>query len=241
VLPADKEALTATPLGFLDNMSDVAYRASRPERSREPMLQSSPHTPTPKGQLGDGIDRRRYERSLVPVAGRLLLPSGTEHTCQVVDISEGGIALSCSAETEFGDKIIVYLDDLGRFEGQIVRFIPNGFAIETQLVTNQRQRLLERIKWLKQKKVGAERRVFPRRVPTRSELNDNTSMTIEAGVKILCKVLDVSVTGAHVQTSKRPRLGTHVTIGRMVGCVVRHTLEGIGIEFVPGGGSNSYI
>ncbi|MBN4051650.1 PilZ domain-containing protein [Parvibaculum lavamentivorans] len=199
------------------------------------MLQPSPHTPSQKEQPRDGIDRRRYERSFVPVAGRLLLPSGAEHTCQVVDISEGGIALTCPVETEFGDKIIVYLDDLGRFEGQIVRFIPNGFAIETQLVANQRQRLVDRITWLKQKKTGAERRIFPRRIPAQTELSDNTSMTVEAGTKIQCTILDMSVTGAHVQTSKRPRLGTHVTVGRMVGRVMRHTLEGIGIEFVTAG------
>ena len=181
------------------------------------------------------MDRRRYERSSVPVAGRLLLPSGAEHPCQVVDISEGGIALDCPVETKFGDKIIVYLDNLGRFEGQIVRFIANGFAIETQLVANQRQRLVDRIKWLKQKKVGAGRRFFPRRVAMQSEFSDTTSMTIEAGDQVQCKVLDISVTGAHVQTSKRPRLGTHVTVGRMVGRVMRHTLEGIGIEFITAG------
>jgi len=186
----------------------------------------------PEGRVADGIDRRQYKRSFVSVEGRLMLPSGAEHNCQVVDVSEGGIALHCPVETEFRDKVIVYLTDLGRFEGQVVRFIANGFAIETQLNTSQRKRLVERIEWLQQGKTAGQRRTPPRRIPSNMELSDMTSMTVEPGAKTPCKILDISITGAHVETKKRPRLGTHVTVGRMLGRVVRHTLEGIGIEFV---------
>ena len=40
------------------------------------------------------------------------------------------------------------------------------------------------------------------------------------------------MTGTHVQVRPRPDIGTHVTVGRMLGRVVRHTYEGVGIEFL---------
>lgn len=188
----------------------------------------------------DGFaDKRRYARTKVPVAGRLMLPSGGEYTCDVDDISEGGIALNSQAEGEIGDRVIVYLDNLGRFEGNLVRRFHGGFAIETQLQNNQRARLAERIEWLQSDKSGAERRAFPgraaRRAPTEQESGSGTRLTIENGEEVQCRILDISLTGAHIGIDSRPQVGTHVTVGKTLGRVVRHTDEGVGVEFLSAG------
>ncbi len=184
-------------------------------------------------------DKRRFARTKVPVAGRLMLPSGGEYPCDVDDISEGGIALHSQAEGEIGDRVIVYLDNLGRFEGNLVRRFTGGFAIETQLQNNQAARLAERIEWLKGAKPGADLagspRRAPRRAPTSEEEDQGTRLVIDNGVEIHCRVLDISLTGAHLKMNNRPPIGTHVTVGRTLGRIVRHTEDGAGVEFLAAG------
>lgn len=186
----------------------------------------------PQADIQDGIDRRRHERIKVPASGRLMVPSGQEFECRVEDISEGGIALDCEASVNLIDRIVVYLDDLGRFEGTVVRVFGSGFAIETNLPAKQRQRLYERIAWLKDGKTDADRRAHPRRVPTERQFTESPELIFNDGQHIPCKVLDISVTGAHVKTDSRPPVGTHVTLGRMQGTIVRYTTDGVGIEFI---------
>ena len=187
--------------------------------------------PQPDEEIKAGIDRRRFERAHVPVSGRLMVPSGEEFDCHVVDISQVGIALNCKAEPELDDKIIVYLNDLGRFEGIIVRKIAEGFAIETRLPPNQRLRLVERIDWLLQRNTE-DKRSARRRAPTANELTDKTHIIVKDGIEVPYNVLDISTTGAHLEIRNRPNIGTPVTIGKMLGRVVRHTQEGVGIEFL---------
>ncbi len=187
----------------------------------------------------NGANRRRYERTSLSVGGRLMLPSGGEFPCDVEDISEGGIALHSQANGEIGDRVIVYLDRLGRFEGNLVRRFDGGFAIETRLHTNQRARLVERIELLKDHSKNGDLDALPlrasRRTPTLEEANDGARLTIEDGDEVACRVLDISLTGAHLMLSNRPKVGTHVTVGKTLGRVVRHTDEGIGVEFLPTG------
>lgn len=185
----------------------------------------------PQAEIQDGIDRRRYERIKVPVSGRLMVPSGREFECRVEDISEGGIALDCEAPVNIVDRIVVYLDDLGRFEGRVVRVFGSGFAIETNLPPNQREKLYKRIACLKDGKADADRRAHPRRAPTERQFTENPELIFNDGLHIPCKVLDVSVTGAHVKTQSRPPVGAKVTLGRMQGTIVRYTTDGVGIEF----------
>ncbi len=184
-------------------------------------------------------NRRRFERTNVAVAGRLMLPSGGEYACDVEDISEGGIALHSQAAGEIGDKVIVYLDRLGRFEGNLVRRFDGGFAIETRLQNNQRARLIERIEWLRNNTDGSAPTAFParalRRAPTQEEASGGTRLTIENGEEVPCRVLDISLTGAHLKLDHRPKVGTHVTVGKTLGRVVRHTDQGVGVEFLATG------
>ena len=49
------------------------------------------------------------------------------------------------------------------------------------------------------------------------------------------KVLDISLTSAHLKMGYRPPVGTHVTVGRTLGRIVRHTDDGVGVEFLAAG------
>ena len=75
-------------------------------------------------------ERRRFQRVRVDLSGRYMLPDRREFPCQVVDMSPGGMALVAPVAGQPGDRVIAYVDHLGRLEGHIARILENGFAIE---------------------------------------------------------------------------------------------------------------
>ncbi|GAK46048.1 type IV pilus assembly PilZ [Tepidicaulis marinus] len=181
-------------------------------------------------------DRRRAERKELSVDGRLMTPAGEEFTCSVLDISLVGIALSTPAPANLDDKVIIYLNDLGRFEGKVVRMINGGFCVEIHLVTPRRERVAERIRWLFENQrlpaASAEsQRQFPRITPKESGLGAASRLILPNGERTECRVLDMSLSGAHLKTDLRPPIDSRVQVGRMTGRVVRHTPEGIGVHF----------
>jgi CheY-like chemotaxis protein len=57
-------------------------------------------------------------------------------------------------------------------------------------------------------------------------------MTLSDGVSHDCRVLDLSLGGAALEMRVRPAIGEQVRVGRTMARVVRHTQEGVAIEFV---------
>ena len=92
-------------------------------------------------ELPSGQERRREPRVPVTVKGRFLAPDGNEHPCAIRDMSLSGIALICDAPIDLGAHLIIYLDDFGRFEGDVVRTFEGGFAIVTALSGARRERV----------------------------------------------------------------------------------------------------
>jgi CheY-like chemotaxis protein len=75
---------------------------------------------------------------------------------------------------------------------------------------------------------GAERR-RNKRVP----LGQSTTVIILRNDEAFeCRVLDLSLSGAALQLAARPPIGERVRVGRTEGRVVRHTNDGIAVEFV---------
>jgi hypothetical protein len=51
------------------------------------------------------------------------------------------------------------------------------------------------------------------------------------GTNIGVRIIDISLSGAGIGTEVRPEIGSHVTIGKIPGRVVRHLDTGFAIEF----------
>jgi len=77
-------------------------------------------------------------------------------------------------------------------------------------------------------KVAVERRPHRRVVLG----HGTTVLALKSGEFYDCRVLDLSLSGAALQISVRPAIGEHVRVGRTEGRVVRHTDQGIAVEFV---------
>src|SRR5271165_2996510 len=74
-------------------------------------------------------DSRRYQRVKVDLLGRYMLEDRREFPCQVVDMSPGGMAVIAPQCGKPGERVVAYIDHIGRLEGTIARIYPSGFSM----------------------------------------------------------------------------------------------------------------
>jgi hypothetical protein len=86
-------------------------------------------------------EHRRDRRVKVTLRGRYMLSDRREFPCRTVDISAGGVAIVGSAKGKLGERVVVYLDRIGRLEGSVVRHFPGGFAVLLHASTLKRDAL----------------------------------------------------------------------------------------------------
>jgi hypothetical protein len=174
-------------------------------------------------------DRRRHQRVQVNLLGRYMLPDRREFPCQVVNMSPGGMALIAPVAGAPGERVIAYVDHLGRLEGKIARLFQNGFAMTIAATERKRDKLAAQLTWLANRHLLAspEDRRHGRRVPR----NPSGRLILPNGVNLTCRIIDVSESGAGIATDQRPPIGSLVTLGKVQGRVVRHLEEGFAVEF----------
>jgi len=174
-------------------------------------------------------ERRRFQRVRVDLLGRYMLPDRREFPCQVVDMSPGGMAVIAPVSAQPSERIIAYVDHLGRLEGHVARLIPNGFAMTISATTRKRDKLAAQLTWLANRHILGlpEDRRHGRIVPR----NPIARLTLANGVNVSCRILDVSQSGAGIVSDQRPQIGSLVTLGKVQGRVVRYLDDGFAIEF----------
>ncbi len=176
---------------------------------------------------------RRYKRFDMPLLGRFLrVLTKEEFTCRLIDISIGGASLMSDQVPQIGETVVMYFDELGGLEGDILRSVDGGFAINFTASHRRRQKLAAQITWLlnrhelaaaDQRRAGHERIALAPN-PIRIELEDGSALEHD--------VIDVSISGASIGMSVRPPIGTKLVVGRLPAKVVRHHSSGIGVEFI---------
>lgn len=174
-------------------------------------------------------ERRRFQRVRVNLLGRYMLADRREFPCQVTDMSPGGMAVIAPVSGQIGERVIAYVDHLGRVEGKIARLLPNGFAMTVAATARKRDKLAAQLTWLANRHILdlPEDRRHDRLVPR----NPVTQVVLPNGVNITCRIIDMSQSGAGVASEQRPALGTRVTIGKTPAMVVRHIDNGFAVEF----------
>src|SRR5712691_277623 len=180
------------------------------------------HPPPPR-------ERRRFQRVRVNLLGRYMLADRREFPCQVINMSPGGIAMIAPVSGQPGERVIAYIDHLGRLEGVVARQFLNGFAMTISATARKRDKLAAQLTWLANRSILnlPEDRRHDRITPR----NPNGRMILANGINVGCRIIDVSLSGAAIATTQRPDVGSPITIGRIPGRVVRHIEDGIAIEF----------
>jgi PilZ domain len=174
-------------------------------------------------------ENRSFQRVSVKVYGRFMLEDRTEHPCQVVDMSPGNASFITDHMGELGEKVIAYIDHIGRVEGVMTRTLPDGFAMTILASDRKKDKLAAQLTWLANKheldlpEDRRHERVLPK--------NPMSIMALNDGRQYQCRIVDLSLSGAAVESDVKPALGTPITLGTMRGQVVRHFEEGVAIEF----------
>jgi hypothetical protein len=174
-------------------------------------------------------ERRRYQRVRVNLLGRYMLADRREFPCQVTDMSPGGMALIAPYAGQIDERVIAYVDHVGRLEGKIARHFQNGFAMSIATTPRKRDKLAAQLTWLANRHILnlPEDRRHGRITPT----NPAARLILPNGINLSVRVIDISQSGAAIATTERPEIGTLVTIGKTAGRVVRHIEEGFAVEF----------
>src|SRR6476619_6405397 len=174
--------------------------------------------PLPRDRLRAlGEERRRFQRVRVDLLGRYMLPDRREFPCQVVNMSPGGMALIAPIAGQPGERVIAYVDHLGRLEGVIARTLDNGFAMTIGATLRKRDKLAAQLTWLANRNIlnlpedRRHGRFVPRRPVARLILPNGTNVT--------CRVIDLSASGAAIaiKPDLRPPVGAAVTLGKTAG------------------------
>ena len=100
----------------------------------------APHKPCPAV-----ISKQRFQRVGVNLLGRYMLENRREFPCQVIDMSPAGMAVIAPVSGGVGERVIAYVDRIGRLEGIISRVFDNGFAMDFTATARKRDRLAARL------------------------------------------------------------------------------------------------
>jgi len=174
-------------------------------------------------------ERRRHQRVKINLLGRYMLADRRDFPCQVINMSPGGMAIAAPVLGIPGERVIAYVDHLGRLEGKIARLIDNGFAMTISATSRKRDKLAAQLTWLANRHIlnlpedRRHNRITPR--------NPGARLIMPNGHALGVMLIDISNSGAAIRTKERPEIGMLVTVGKVSGRVVRHLEDGFAIEF----------
>lgn len=178
--------------------------------------------------MGDD-DRRRHQRARIPLLGRFMRQNREEYPCQITNASAGGLAVKANVHVEPHERIVLYIDALGRIEGDVVRTYSDGFGLRLIASAYKREKIANQLTWLvnRDKLSSIDDRQHDRFVPRKSK----AKLQLADGTTTECMVVDVSLGGAAVLVEPQPVVGELVTLGLTSGQVVRHSGNITSIQF----------
>jgi len=176
-------------------------------------------------------ERRRFGRVKVCLPGRFMRANRQEFDCMTSDMSPGGVDLTTDEPVEMGERIVAYIEQIGRLEGVVVRELDDGFAISMKLPAPKRERLADQLTWLANRhdlglpEDRRHERIRPRHV--------RTTLILPRGREVLATIIDISQSGVALALSRpvSPSVGTPVTVGTTLGRIVRVLNDGVAVEF----------
>ncbi len=191
-----------------------------PDTHDAPSSDSAPADPK-------GDERRRYIRKSVQLAARYLGPDGEEADCKVINVSAAGALLRADNPPPKDSNVILYIEDVGRFPGGVVRSDEHTFAVNFKSSRAKTSRAADAL----MQAIHFVGRPFDRRKALRIKTGNEATAILEDGRELNCSISDMSLTGASLEMSDRPEVGTLLTLGKMKAKVLRHHPKGVVVTF----------
>jgi hypothetical protein len=175
-------------------------------------------------------ERRRFRRIALDMPARCMWSDSTEFEARMVDLCGGGVSLKTDASFNVGDKIIIYIDEIGRLSGEVNRPTEDGFAARIKLVPQKLDRVVDQLTWVANyKRLG----LSDERKSNRRAVSGKLKATYEDGTVSECSIIDISLLGVALHThGQRPEIGSRVVVGSKLGRCARYVDHGFAIEFI---------
>ena len=175
-------------------------------------------------------ERRHDQRFKVRLLGRFMRSDRKEFDCESIDASPDGIAFSSDAGVQPNERIVAYLNQIGRVEGRVARIFPGGFAIQMNVPPAKRDKLTSQLTWLANRQaLGLPEDRRHERIAPRDRY---TILKLPNGREYTATLIDISMSGAALNVDCEPPIGTRVVVGATPAEVVRHVNCGIAVEFL---------
>jgi hypothetical protein len=152
-----------------------------------------------------------------------------EFPCQTTNMSPGSLSVTSAISGRVGEKVIAYVDHIGRLEGQIVRVYEGGFAMSINATARKRDKLAAKLTWLANRhelNLPEDRRHD--RVTSKVTV---TKVALPDGREYKARLVDASLSGAALAIEVKPPIGSPVMVGKLRARIVRHFDEGVAVEF----------
>lgn len=162
--------------------------------------------------------------------GRYMVTDRSEFVTQIKDITPEKAKLTYTEAPELGERIIAYIEEIGRVEGEVIDIDPDYFVLNFTLPTHKRDKIAAKLEWLQSRddEGSADQREHIRYEPSE---DSSTMLIMPDGQKYECEILDISLSGAAIKASIIPSIGTQIVLGKTPGTVVRVHDCGVGIRF----------
>ena len=146
-----------------------------------------------------------------------------------MNISRMGVAVEAKVGGHSGERIVLYIDHIGRLEGTITRAHKASFAVALQMTSSKADRLTETLAWVVSHQTDGipDNRQHPRIKTDRRQV----ILTTSDGNQYPATLIDLSIRGAALKVDAAPPIGALLTIGRTAARVARHFDKGIAVEF----------
>jgi hypothetical protein len=175
------------------------------------------------------IERRRHARVKVALLGRYMLSNRTEFPCQSIDMSVGGLAITAPVKGKIGERVIVYLEHIGRIEGDIARHTADGFGMTVIATSRKREKMAAQLTWLANRgALGLPEDRRHDRVPPKAT---RIVLKLSDGTEVPVKMLDMSLSGAAFSADVKLLITDPVILGKTQAKVVRKFEGGYAVEF----------
>jgi hypothetical protein len=151
--------------------------------------------------------------------GRYMLADRTEYGCETLAVEVDGIELQAESGGKIGERVIAYIDELGRVEGRIVAFEPGRLRITPTITAAKHERFLRKITWLHEREAGraSELRRHERIEP---ETKTQFEILLSDG-RFAAQVIDYSQSGVALQTTAPLKIGDTLNFNGAKARIVR--------------------
>lgn len=177
-------------------------------------------------------DRRGFKRVDLKLTGRFLVGDNQDYEMHTSNMSCDGAFIVSSEAPGIDQQIVCYFEDVGRVVANVVRHTPDGFAVRFHTSPHKRDKLADRLTWLiNRDKLGLEED----RGTARYRASGEALVNLSGGRQLRCSVTDISLTGAAFEAhGKPPFVGEKVSVGNLVGEVVRVTSNTFAVRYIHG-------